>query len=87
MPRMPQASPGLQGNALLPASLSFNNGVRLNFPETSTRVHIGALIQQDWVFPSEDSDLRAAPSIGRGRAMSAQSWGTSRSSTVLRSAS
>jgi len=45
-------------------SVTFNNGVRISYPPTSTKVHIGTLIQQDWVFFGQDSQLEAIPSIG-----------------------
>ncbi len=59
-PGIPLTSPGL----LERGSVSFENGIRFSFPATSGKAHIGALIQQDWVFFEEDAALRAAPGIG-----------------------
>lgn len=64
-PEVPQASLEQGMDELSPGSVtSFKNGLRFSFPSTSSKVHIGALVQQDWVFFAEDSELRDVPGIG-----------------------
>ena len=61
---IPLAGPVQNANVQNPGSVTFDRGIRFSFPATSTKAHIGTLIQQDWAFFAQDDSLRDVPSIG-----------------------
>ena len=63
-PRNLQPNLGEAANVAEEDSVTFRNGIRFHFPSSGTKAHFGTLIQQDWVFFDQDSDLEAVPSIG-----------------------